>query len=137
MTQNALEQLAVLEREFEQKKQEIRQAAVSELVKEIAKAKERLEELQNQYALLTGKDLRGNTVSESGTRKRLSKTEQESLKNTLLSYLQANPGSKMGDLVKAGGESTSATRKALLALREENKITSKGEKANTVYSKKD
>ena len=130
----ALEQLQELDCEYEERKRQIRQSAISELAKALSVKKEELRALEEQYEALVGRPVRSEAGAKSGekqTRRRLSRDEHHALVERIRVFVGSRPeGVKMAEIVNAGGESVSATRKALASIQE---IRTEGRKATTIY----
>ena len=115
----------------------LKQEAASGIAKKLSEAKDRLKaaelevkQLQDEYALATGKTVKGEKVG--GTRRRLKPEEKaalaEAVKATLKSF---KDGAKLSDLVSASGESPSAVRESLKSLGKN--VSKTGNKASTRY----
>ena len=129
MAQTALEKIAAIQDKANKEIETLKAEAVSELVKRINGVKSELSALEAEYASLTGKTLKGEKAG--GTRRRLSKEEKEALVATVSAIIKgAKEGIKMGDIVKAAGESDSAVRDAVKAVKG---IKTTGNKASTLY----
>lgn len=129
MATTALEKIQAIQDRANKEIEALKQEAVTELVKKISGVKSELATLEAEYATLTGKTLKGEKAG--GTRRRLSKEEKEALVATVSAIIKgAKEGIKMGDIVKAAGESDSAVREAVKAVKG---IKTTGNKASTLY----
>ncbi len=62
MALTAIEKIQEIQAKADQEIRELKQQAISEVVRRLSEAKELVRELESQYTALTGKDLRGETV---------------------------------------------------------------------------
>lgn len=129
MATSALEKIRAIEEEAANKIAALKSEAVSEVVKRISEAKAVLQELEAEYAALTGKNFKGEPAA--GKRKRLSADEKTALIETVKAVLKGNKnGSKMSEIISGAGESASAVREALSKVKG---VTTTGNKASTLY----
>lgn len=88
----ALEKIQEIQAKADQEIKELRQQAISEVVRRLSDAKALVKELEAQYTQLTGKNLRGETVESSKVKS--SKAEISS-EQELVGLLQAAPGKRL------------------------------------------
>ena len=92
MALTALEKIQEIQSRAEQEIRELRQQAISEVVRKLSEAKALVIELEAQYIQLTGKNLKGEAV-ESG-KPRSSRADLASEKQ-LVEILEAAPGRRL------------------------------------------
>ena len=125
----ALQKIAAIEAEAKAKIDALKTEAQSELVKKMAAVKSELAALQAEYEALTGKPAKEGKAG--GSRKRLSAEEQAALVLTVTEIIKkAHEGVSMGEIVKQAGESVSAVREAVKAVKG---VKKSGAKASTLY----
>jgi len=119
----------------------LKQEAASGIAKKLSEAKDRLKagelevkQLQDEYALATGKTVKGEAVVSK--RARLSAEQKESLALSVFNMIKAAKGGVKFGAIAAGfpNNSPSAIRDALKSLG--RKVTSAGAKSTTTYSVK-
>lgn len=129
MAQTALEKIAAIEAEAKAKIDTLKAEAASELVKRISAVKSELAALQAEYETLTGKPAKEGKAG--GSRKRLSADEKAALVITVSEIIRkAKEGISMGQIVQQAGESVSAVREAVKAVKG---VKKSGAKASTLY----
>jgi len=97
MALSALEKIQEIQARAEQEIKELRQQAISEVVRKLSEAKALVKEYETQYTQLTGKNLRGESVessSSSAKAPRAAKADVTS-EQELLGLLQAAPGKRL------------------------------------------
>jgi hypothetical protein len=133
---SSLDMLRELEQKHHQEMAELKNAAVSELVRRIAQVKEELKELEVEYASLTGKDFKGQPVT-TKKRVRFSEEEKSGVKGKVLEVLtkEASFSTIKAKLKQAGVDfgSDAVLRGVLGDLKTGGKIVQKGERASAVY----
>lgn len=96
-------------------------------VKRLSEAKDLVADLENQYAELTGKTVKG----EKAKRIRLSSEQKAALAIRVGEIVKsAKDGISMGNIVKRAGAPDAAVRQAVKLSKD---ITKTGEKASTLY----
>jgi|GEM_PF-5278867 hypothetical protein len=93
MALTALEKIQEIQARAEQEIKELRQQAISEVVRKLAEAKALVKELEAQYTQLTGKNLKGESVDASRPA-RSSKPDIGS-ERELIELLQKAPGKRL------------------------------------------
>lgn len=97
MALSALEKIQEIQARAEQEIKELRQQAISEVVRKLSEAKALVKEYETQYTQLTGKNLRGESVessSPSAKAPRAAKADVTS-EQELLGLLEAAPGKRL------------------------------------------
>jgi hypothetical protein len=98
MALSALEKIQEIQARAEQEIKELRQQAISEVVRKLSEAKALVKEYEAQYTQLTGKNLKGESVessaSPSAKAPRALKADVTS-EQELLGLLQAAPGKRL------------------------------------------
>ena len=129
MSLSALEKIQAIQDKANKEIEALKQDAVSELVKKMAAVKSELAALQAEYEVLTGKPAKEGKAG--GTRKRLSVEENAALIVTVTDIIKASTdGISFGEISKAAGESNSAVRDAIKAVKG---IKATGARATTKY----
>jgi len=129
---NPLERIAQLEQKHQEQIALIKGEAITELTKQLAEAKAVVANLTAQYEKLTGKKLTGDKAGGGKiTRKRLSTEEKTALVKLVAGIIKnAHDGVSMGNIVQQSGQSVSAVREAVKAVKGVKKT---GAKASTLY----
>ena len=92
MALTALEKIQEIQALADQEIKDLRQQAVSEVVRRLSEAKALVKELEAQYTQLTGKNLKGETVESSRAR---SVKDSLSSPQELTAILQGAPGKRL------------------------------------------
>ena len=93
MALTALEKIQEIQARADQEIKELRQQAISEVVRKLSEAKALVKELEAQYTQLTGKNLKGESV-EAPKATRSAKADISS-EQDLVELLQAAPGKRL------------------------------------------
>ena len=136
MSKSALERIQELEQKHQAEVGSLRREAISELVARIADAKRVLADLAEQYALITGKTLTGETAAsapKSSGRIRL-KPEQKAALAGQIAAILGKGSMALGEVVgRLPGFSTNSVR---LALKDRKQFKMEGSRGNARYSVK-
>jgi hypothetical protein len=92
MAISALEKIQEIQTRAEQEIAELRQQAVSEVVRRLAEAKSLVRDLEEQYTQLTGKNLKGEPVAAPKSRPRRAELSNEA---DLVALLKGAPERKL------------------------------------------
>jgi len=129
MSLSAIQKIAAIQDKANKEIEALKQEAISELVKKMAAVKGELAALQAEYESLTGKPAKEGKTG--GNRKRLSADEKAALLLRVSEIIKnARDGISMGEIVKQAGESVSAVREAVKAVKG---VKQTGAKASTLY----
>lgn len=88
----ALEKIQEIQAKADQEIRELRQQAISEVVRRLSEAKALVKELENQYTQLTGKNLKGETVEAAKPKSNKAEISNE---QELAGLLQAASGKRL------------------------------------------
>jgi hypothetical protein len=94
MALTALEKIQEIQARADQEIKELRQQAISEVVRKLSEAKALVKDLEAQYTQLTGKNLKGESVEATPKSARTSKADVSSEKD-LLELLEKAPGKRL------------------------------------------
>jgi D-mannonate dehydratase len=94
MALSALEKIQEIQARADQEIKELRQQAISEVVRKLSDAKSLVKELEAQYTQLTGKNLKGEAVESAPKAARAAKADVSS-DQELASLLQSAPNKRL------------------------------------------
>ena len=97
MALSALEKIQEIQARAEQEIKELRQQAISEVVRKLSEAKALVKEYETQYTQLTGKNLKGEAVEASASSAKTPRAAKADVtsEQELLGLLQAAPGKRL------------------------------------------
>lgn len=137
---NIHDEIAQIEKETAERIQKLKEKAASSIAQKLTEAKDKLKEAQKEvddlakeYALATGKTIKGEKVK--GPRTSITKEQKEQLQADILKAVEKSPnGISMGDIKeKFNMFTSSAVQTAKVALTDKKAIKMVGDKRSAVY----